>query len=133
MSDQDSLNRIRQAQFTSEQIESLKHFAHNIYDAIYFDLYVADWSSGQLADDAADVGPTFEWHWLKRVSEPLLVGYAFAKPEANLDDLRSALRDIGYQFSQIMGGEERDDYDDVEKLCHDAFDQIFAQMEGESA
>ena len=131
MSDQNSLKCISQAQSTPEQTAYLKDRAQNICDTIYFDLYVACFLSGQLAEKPSDFGPTFEWHWEKQITEPLLVGYAFAQPDANLDDLRSSLREIGYQFNQIMGGEERDDYDDVEKLDHAAYDHIFAQMERE--
>ena len=56
------------------------------------------------------------------------MGYGFANPDANLDDLRNALREVGSQFSQLMGAEERDDYDDIEGLCDQAFDQIFVDV-----
>ena len=133
MSENTSFNIIRKAQFTPEQTQALKHFAHNIYDTIYFDLYVADFPSGQLAEDADDASSTFEWHWLKRVTEPVLVGYAFANPDANTDDLRNALREVGFQFSQTMGWAQQEDYDDVERLASEAFDQLFAQIAGETA
>ena len=133
MSKNTSFNIIRKAQFTSELLGSLKQFAHLVYDTIYHDLYVADFPSGQLADDADDFIPTFVHQWRSNVTEPLLVGYAFAKPDANLADLRDALREVGFQFSQTMGGAQQEDYDDVERLASEAFDQLFAQIAGETA
>lgn len=133
MSHETSFNLIRKAQFTPELKEALKRFAHYRYDDIYHDFYVADFPSGQLAEKASDIGPTFEHLWLSRVSDPLLTGYAFAQPDADLDDLRHALREVGYHFSRIMGDDKRDDYDDLQQLCYDAFDQLFAQVEATPA
>ena len=50
MSEENALNLIRKAQFTPRQIAALTHFAHFIYDEIYHDLFIADFPSGQLAE-----------------------------------------------------------------------------------
>ena len=89
---ENNLNLIRIVQFTPELKAALKHFAHFIYDEIYFDFYVAEFPSGQLAAKASDSGPTFERRWRSKVSEPQLVGYALARPHDILDDLRAARR-----------------------------------------
>ena len=128
-----NLNLVRKVQFTPALKQALKDFAHSAYDEIYHDQYVADYPSGQLADGADDIRPTFEHLWRGRVTQPLLAGYAFALPDADLDDLRSALREVGYLFGRQMGEQERDDYDDLEALCNDAFDLVFAQVEAAPA
>ena len=128
-----NLNLIRKVHFTPELIESLKHFAHLEYDTIYHDLYVADFPSGQLADGVDDFIATFQHQWRSHVTEPLLVGYAFAQPDADLDSLRAALREVGSVFGQLMGGTELDDYDDLAELAHYAFDQLFVHVQGEPA
>lgn len=126
MSHQTSFDFIRKIQFTPELKQYLKGRAHTIYDELYHAAFVQDWPS----EDTSDAQSDFEWRWLRRVTEPLLLGYAFANPDANTDDLRNALRQIGFLFSQHMGWHERDDYDDVEQQCFDAFDRVFAQVEG---
>jgi len=132
MSHQTSFDLIRKIQFTPDLKQYLKNRAHTFYDEIYLNLYVGDFPTDQLPNEADDAGYAFERNWLRQVTEPLLAGYAFASPHDDTDDPRNALREVGFLFGHQIGWDKREDYDDVERLTGEAFDQVFAQEEGES-
>lgn len=118
--------------FTTELRQALKRFAANLYDTIYFEVYVTDWPS----IEARHAGEQFRWRWQRDVIEPLVAGYQFAirsimHAGSNPEKLNRALDQLGYLFEKRIGWEERGDYDEATPLAQQTIDQIFADMDKE--
>ena len=115
MSHQTSFNLIRKVPFTPELKQYLKSRAHTLYDEIYFNLYVGDFPSDQLPNEADDAGHAFEWNWLRQVTEPLLAGYSFANPTTIPMTCETPCARSGITSASKWAGKQREDYDEVEQ------------------